>query len=267
MKFKSIVVSALLPFFVLISISSFANQESLNKSHLVHEVYIKSGLAKQIPALRAQVDTHLNVYKDKLPPEAMEIFAQEVNKIFEPKILEKRIKHNITSSIDNQTILHILKWMNSPLGKRITKLEEKSSTPEETQKMISFIQKKNIKDFPENRVNLFKKLDSEINATDMATDIGIYIGVSVVDILNDMNPESPSYSKEQLKQHIETQRSQIRGEVEKQVLLSCLYIYQSLSDEEISKYLSFMQLNSSRTFNDAIIKSFLRSIYPKSDLS
>lgn len=267
MRFKGIVVSVFLVFFVLISISSFASQEPLKKSNLVDKIYTKSGLAKQVPALRSQVDMHMNVYKDKLPPEAMEVFTREVNKIFDPKILENRIKQDIALSLDNQTILHILKWLNSPLGEKITKLEEQSSTPEETQKMISFIQQNNIKDFPKKRLNLFRKIDSEINATDMATDMGIYVGVSVVDILNDMNSESPSYSKEQLMQHIQTQRSQIKGEVENQVLLSCLYTYRNLSDEELSKYLDFMQLNSSRSFNDAIIKSLLRAVYPKKDLT
>lgn len=266
MIFKRIAVSLVALWSVWVSTNAFANVGEVPELDLVREVYIKSGLSKQVPALQGQVRESMDVYGAQLPPDVMATFKQKLNGIFDPKLLEQRIMQNIAASVDKKTLLVVLKWFDSPLGQKVTMLEELSSTPEETRNFMAFIEANQNAVFPENRLSLSRKLQEATASIDMLTDLGIYVGVSVLDTLNELNPETPSLSKEQLRNYIESQRAQFREIAERQVTLSSIYVYRTLTDEEFSRYVEVMETPASRSFNQAIINALKRSIYPKMDL-
>lgn len=251
---------------LLFSAGAFASQGKAANPDLVNEVYAKSGLARQIPAMTGQTAAYLQAYRDKMPPEVLALLRKELDKFLTPEILEKNIKMNIANSVGDNTIQHVLKWLETPLGKKITKLEEDSSTQEATLKTIQFIQTTDITKLPQKRIELVKKLDEAGQMTELAVDLGITVGISVLDTLNNMNPETPPISKEKIRELINGQRAQMKQEIQRQTLLGVYYGYQSLTDEEIQKYIDFLNLKTSKVFNDAITKALLRSASSRSEI-
>ncbi|MGK0289668.1 MAG: 3-methyladenine DNA glycosylase AlkC [bacterium] len=242
------------------------NLFAIEKSDLTQEIYIKSGLAKQIPQIQLQFSAYLTIYQNKLPEKVMGAFRREIKRIYNPSSLEKRIKQSFQSNLDKNTILQVLKWLDSPLGKKITQLEEQASTPEEVQKMIAYIKSDPRKHTSKKRVNLVEKLNILTHSTEMATDTGIFIGLSVLNILNDINPNTPKYTRDQLQNHIKNKRLRIRSLVQNQIILTFLYTYQKLSDRELEKYIEFATTKTSRLYHKVIMKAFLGTLIPKADL-
>ena len=159
MKIRLCVISIILLLSSFSSIALYANQDSTNHVRLVEEVYIKSGLAKQIPAIQSQLNIFIKAYQAKLLPEDFKVFFKELDAIFNPVILEARIKQYLSSDLTDAELTHMLDWYNSAFGGKITLLEEQSSTPEKTKELISFIQQNDIGLLTHNRLNLVKRLD------------------------------------------------------------------------------------------------------------
>lgn len=237
------------------------------KTTLADQVYVKSGLAKQIPNMTKQMDATAKAFEKNLPPKMLKEFNREIKRLFNPVLLEAKIRKNLSDNANEPILNHMLKWYNSELGKKITKIEENNSNPENARKKIHFINKtQNFKNFPEKRVNLVKRLINSINTVDYVVDVGLYINISILDTINELNPNTKPLTKQQLMHFFHSQRAAMKLKIEKQMTLSFLYSYKSLNDDELEKYVRFNELEKSKKFNTIIVNSILRSIYSKHTL-
>ena len=235
-------------------------KKNIVKNELIQEIYVKSGLTKQIPAIISQVKNISSDMLFSLSPNIKDKFQKKMNKLFVTDVLENRIKYNLGRNLENQTISEVLKWLNSTLGKKITELEEQASSEKGEEEMTAYIESNQTDSIPEKRFNLIKKLANISNSIDTATDLGIYISLSIKTVLNDINSIIPTISekhinqhinnnrKELIKQYIHTQRSLIKPSLKKQIYSSLLYIYRSLSDEELTKYIEFAESKTGRIY-------------------
>ncbi|MCP3923399.1 MAG: hypothetical protein GY714_12540 [Desulfobacterales bacterium] len=266
MRIKIIILVSMLSLLVSCGSKDVKVTEVKSKAELIEEVYVKSGLSKQVPTFQTQTDQVLKMYEGRLPPKFLKILTSKINKIYDPVMLEKRIKHNMNANISEDVLRHKIKWYNSDLGIKITALEVKGSQGDPKELFSYIIQNKNTK-FPQKRVTLLKRFNIAINQVELLTDFSIYGSMLAFDILNDMNPKTKQYTKEQLKQFISTQRIKIRASMEKLASLSTMHTYKSLSNEELLKYVEFLELPKSKVFNDELLRSIFRSIYTKADLT
>ncbi|MCP3927194.1 MAG: hypothetical protein GY714_31940 [Desulfobacterales bacterium] len=264
MRTKIFILVAMLSLLISCGSKDVKVTDVKNKAGLIEDVYIKSGLSKQVPTFKKQIDEGLKVYEGRVPPELLKIVKYELNKIYDYVTLEKRIKENINSNINEDILRHMIKWYSSDLGTKITNLEVSQSDPKE---IFSFIRQNQKTKFPEKRVILLKRLDTAMNSVELATDLSIYGGLNVADKFNNLNLNTKPFEKEQLKQYMSKQRSKIRASVEKLVNLSSLFSYKNLSDEELLKYVEFLELPKSKIFVDVVMRALLRSIYTKADLT
>ena len=256
-------------FFVVLLLVTVNHFQVVANDHstLVDKVYIKSGLAEQIPAYQEQVNIMMKAYESQLSEKMMAVFVEELNKVFSPIIFEARIKQYLKSDLDAETLSHILKWCESALGKRVVEVEVMSSSAEETRKFIEFSQQADLSKVPQNRLDLLNRLDNATESTETTTDAGIYFGATIAEVWNDMNPETKPYSRNQILQFIKGQRTQMLEVTRERILLTFLYTYRELTDEDLLKYVEFTEMTMTKKFNKAVSKAILRSVYIKSDLT
>ncbi len=233
------------------------------KHKLIQELFVKSGLAQHIPSYQEQISVYLNAYKAQLPPQVFSILEKEIRFIFEPNKLRNRVLFDLELNLDIKTIRHALVWLNSPLGKKITQLEEQASTKRTVEEIVAYMQKLGSNPPSANRVKIIKKLDTLTHATNTATDVGIYIGLSIIIALNKMNSNSPPFDEAKLRQYIEGQRSQIRPSVEQEIQASFLYTYQTLTDEELLDYIKFAESEGGKVYHEVILQSLLDALFVK----
>ncbi len=142
-------------------------------------------------------------------------------------------------------------------------MEEQASTKRGVEEIVAYMQKLGSNPPPANRVKIIKKLDTLIHATNTATDVGIYIGLSIIITLNKMNPNSPPLDEAELRRYIESQRSQIRPSVEQQIQATFLYTYQPRTDEELLDYIKFAESEGGKVYHEVILQSLLDALFVK----
>lgn len=268
MKLKTLIATILLSLLVSCGAKDVKpDYTKKSKDELVDEVYIKSGLSKQIPSLRKHSDALAKQYEGRIPPAVLNRLHGELNKIYDPVRLENNIKKRISSKVSKEVLIHMIKWYNKDIGKKITALEVKSSQQEESSKKIAFIRANQNTVFPGKRFSLIKRLLVATDSIEMATGIGIYLDMSILDMLNDMNPNTKPYTTAQLKHHISQRKSMIRGYTKRMLTLGFIYLYKDLSDKELLAYVEAMETRNSKVFIDEVNSALFNLIYTKADLS
>jgi hypothetical protein len=267
MKTKLFIATVVLALIVSCGTKEIKNKHTKkSKAELIEEVYVKSGLSKQIPSLGKHSDSVAKAYEARLPPAVLNRLNSELNKIYDPARLEKNIKNRINSNISEEVLLHMIKWYSTDVGKKITSHEIKSSAPEESIKKMTFMRENQNTIFPAKRLSLIKRLIFATNGYKMATDVGIYISMSILDMVNDMNPNTKPYTTLQLKKYVSQRRSIIRTSMEKMITIASVYIYNNLSDKELLAYVKYMERPKSKIFVDEVNSGIFNLIYTKADL-
>lgn len=213
-----------------------------------------SGLNKQIAEFPGMVRAGAEQTRQQGSPISDTEFGEvrrSMEAAFQPSEIISTIGIEIKNNISESEAKDLLAWYESDLGRMITKAEENASTPAAYQEMIKEAQSL-LAD--EKRVKFAKKIDSILNATDMAmqlqenTAVAVFTAISTV-----MNPDQP-VNTGAFKAQMSAQEQQMRSNIEQLVIVSFVYSYKDIDMASIKKYVKFLERSNTRKFNDSVIK-------------
>ena len=233
------------PLVVILFLFVFAASAQGTEEGLADELYVRSGLEKQMQQMPLMIQAGFDqavvndVNLKELPRETIAEMRSLIKESFEPESIKKTILKKITADLVQDDMKKVMEWLNSPLGRRCTKLEEAASTPEAFYEMQVFARK--IQESPpsSDRLVLLQNLDSAVGATETSLAIALKIQFAVATAIVTSLPaeEQPSFST--IIGEIERNRPQVEAAVRSQTLLGFLYAYASLTDSELQKYIDF----------------------------
>ena len=136
------IISKIFVWMVLIFASpAIASEVNSKFEENIDEIIVKSGLQRQIEQLpevvNASFDERLNQEPVIKPEDAARIKAV-FSESYNPSAMLSSIKADITKGLTDQDVEPILSWLSSPLGQKITQLEEKSSSGDAYREMQAF---------------------------------------------------------------------------------------------------------------------------------
>ncbi|MCL4500797.1 MAG: hypothetical protein M1438_02945 [Deltaproteobacteria bacterium] len=212
---------------------------------LVQELYIKSGLEKQMRDLPASLQAGLDqppITGDRLiKPDQQVIMLMKAlaPEAFAPELLKEEILPEFRTKLTAGDLKTILKWLNSPLGIKCTRLEEDASTPEayiETKKYGE-----SLKTSPPTaqRLRLIQKFDAAVQATKNSVSTFINIQTAVSLGINASLPSEQQQSLADIQREINQSRPEIEANMKLETLVSLLYTYRNLTEAEIGQYIKF----------------------------
>lgn len=176
-----------------------------------------------------------------------------VDKTFEPSEIIKNINTEVKSKISNKDIKSLLKWYESDLGKKITKVEEDSSTAEAYEQMI-----RDARVIMQDKKKVFfaKRVDKLLNVTSMVAELQKNTAIAVYSSTNRPTKSEMAIFRSQLlsqRQHIEANSHQM-------VILSFAYSYRDIDEKDLNKYMNFLKQSSTKKFNDAAMSGIVKSL-------
>ncbi len=233
------------PLVVIFFLFVFAASAQGTEAGLADELYVRSGLEKQMQQMPLMIQAGFDqavindVNLKRLPRETIAEMRSLIKESFEPESIKKTILKEITADLVQDDMKKVMEWLNSPLGRKCTKLEEAASTPEAFYEMQVFSRK--IQESPpsSDRLVLLRNLDSAVGATETSLAIALKIQFAVATAIVTSLPveKQPSFST--IIEEIERTRPQVEAAVRSQTLLGFLYAYASLTDSELQKYIDF----------------------------
>ncbi|MCK5683072.1 hypothetical protein KAJ27_03090 [bacterium] len=227
----------------------------LPSDKLVQELYTKSGMEiqiKQVPFLMITGMKQEASKQEHITKAEMKALEQAVQKYYSPDYLKLKTQELLKKKLSRATIKDVIKWLDTPLGKKITRFEEKASTPEAVLEMQNFIQKfSGASAPPDDRVRITEKICKATKAAEFSAQLICDIQLSIANAFA-VADKSENYKKfEAFKKQIESGKPHMIVLMKEQMNLSYLYVYRLLTVPELTEYYNFISTESGIKYSNA----------------
>ncbi len=243
--FRAFSVYLVVVFFIFTSSITLAVENERN----VNKLLDLSGITKQIrefPDLVKSGVEQSRAQGTSIPDSLYQSMHMAVDDAIDPGTMAKGIVNGLLNKLNEKEIQHLLSWYESELGRKIARLEVKSSTHEAYNEMM-LMSESLLAD--SDHVKFAKKLDELVGATDFTMKLQENTQIAVLSsVFKALNPHK-SFDLDAFKSQMSKQHQQIRSSIEQIVIVSFTYTYRNLNQEEIDEYTTFLESSAAKKFN------------------
>ena len=234
-------------------------EASGKKESLAQQALELSGVKRQIKqsfeSVDRTIDERLAAEKEKLDPKMKENLSQVMKESYAVGIIYGNFEKNFLKLTDEKTLIEVIKWYQTTLGKKISDLEVQASTEEATQEMQKYAASLQQNQPKPARIKLVQQIDQHSNGTEMAVDIIVGIVKGIVIGLDTALPEDQRSNLREIEKQIKDIKVQTRKVIQNVVLVGYLFTYRSLSDEVLQYYVQFLSSTHGRKFTGDVAKA------------
>ncbi|MGH8728400.1 MAG: DUF2059 domain-containing protein [Burkholderiales bacterium] len=223
-----------------------------DKEKSAQELMTASGLDRQIAQIPAGILLGLEQQKGALPEEIHNGLRDAMSRAYSAKFIETKVASAIRDRLDEKVMAETLVWLQSDLGKKITALEGEASSPEGYLAIQDYAQQLQRNPPPPNRLKLAQEMDEATSATDVAVsvieagELGVALG------LDSLRPADEQLGLDKLMENISQERGSLTAGMRDLNIVGFLYMYRTLSDEELDSYLKFLQSDPGVKYQEAV---------------
>lgn len=237
-----------------------------NQNDLIQSLYIKSGIDKQVEQLPLLIQASvLKALEEddrikELPRHTKSALSGSVQEAFAAERLKNTIIKEVKESMTIKDLETVLTWLDSPFGKKCTRLEEAASAPEtlsEVQKFASQLQQTAP---AANRMDILQRLDDAVKATETNVEITMNAQFAVAVAVVKSLPLEQQAPIDKIAAELEKSRPQIEAIMRSQTLLFALYTYQDLTNAELEKYIAFATSPAGTKYHGSTISGFRKAL-------
>jgi len=221
------------------------------------QLFRLSGMDRQLGSLAGTVEQQIGS-EPGIPDALRPTLAQAVRDAYAPEPLRGVALSHLRPRLASGPLDAVMQWLESERGRRITQREEAASTPEAQARISEFAATFQANPPKPERLALIRRLDLATRATDFTTDVSMRVAVAVARGL--VAAQSASIPASELDAALEAQRGPMRAGAQRMVMLTFLYTYRDLSDEDVSAYVEFMESVPGQWYNDATSSAFVASL-------
>src|SRR5262245_10849799 len=132
----------------------------------MQEIYRLSGLEAQVGALDRVVAASLIPNLQRVPAAHAEVVRDAVLRAWSPPVLQQDLVARLAKAHDPQQAAATLRWLRSPLGRRVTALETHATSAEGVQGLEAFSAQLRTHPPDKTRLALARALDQATGETD-----------------------------------------------------------------------------------------------------
>ena len=250
--FVALVTGVLLPLLPL-----RASENDVTAREAMRELYGISHLAAKVASTAELVSQGLAQQRGRVAPGNLEAALRSVRRAYDAGALEEAVLASLEARYDARYEPAARAWLQSPRGRRITRLEADSSTPEAANALQEFaLALKKTPASPE-RAAAARRLDGALKTTEFTVELAVAASIGIAIALDATLPAERRSNREEMRARIESRREKFRSMFRPMSVVSFLYTYRDLSQEEIDAYLEFAETDAGRWYTDATTGAFL----------
>lgn len=235
----------LLVWTILLSFPAIPAYGQDQHASLVQELYVKSGMEKQLEQLPLVIQAAIDeaVQKDenlnKLPNNVSSAIKGQAGQAFAVNSTKGVLIQELGPGLTDRELKEILAWLDSPNGKKCTQLEEAASTPEAYAEMQQYGAQIRKSPPSAERLQALGKLDAAAKITQSSVQAAIGLQTAVTLALNATLPLEKQMSPEDISREMDKIKPAIESAARSQTLIQLVYTYRSLTLDEIDEYIQF----------------------------
>jgi hypothetical protein len=256
----------ILPLAILFFVVPVAAMAQDHKEKLIQELYVKSGIKKQVGQLPRLIQLGFDEtvaaeshFKAMPQSEIGEIRAS-IETVFAPGKLKKTILSECRDKLSIGDLKNVLEWLKSPIGQKLTQLEESASTPEKYNEMQQYAMQLQKSPPPPERLKIVRQLDSAMKATEIGVEVAMNTQLAVAIGVVASLPQEQQPPNDHLVAMIEKTRSQVEDALQGEILVSLLYTYSSVTSEELGRYIAFASSSAGINYHNATVSGLKKAL-------
>ncbi len=206
----------------------------------------------ELEEVQSYTATDVEIFVDELrslgiPPQSAWLTKTVMMRAQNPKAFIKGIKKFVAPRFDLKTGQTILDWHNSPLGRKVNALEEKSLQPEETQERKVYMNI--LESFPpaESKLKIAEKLEDNWDLTGYTIDL-------LIPIIKLWLPHRDKFLDVRTTELIKRFKEDMRDTIREDVINSIIFVYRDLSDQEFTDFADFSGTREGKWYRDVFWK-------------
>ena len=220
----------------------------------------RSGVEHLLESLSAQVGEGLRSAMAEDPEgttllaDSAQTLRESADRTFAPERLTPVIRKVLARRMNAEQAAAVIDWLESPLGARLTELENATAAPDFPRQLQSFVATLSDNSPTAGRIDLLRDLDQAANVTasgvEVVLNMQLALAVAVVETL----PEQQRPSMQQLLQQLESERPAFEQGLRQLSLYSLLYTYRDVGDADMRRYIRFLESPAGTVYQSSIVE-------------
>ncbi|MFP4616052.1 MAG: hypothetical protein ACLFRB_09245 [Thiohalorhabdus sp.] len=223
-----------------------------SKSKMARTLMEKSGLDTTISHLPDQFHQGIDQASQSspLPAEAQYALRKATDEVFAPDAIREEVHARIVERISEENMREVMGFLDTELGRKLVSLEEAAASPAASQKALQQVNTLR-RQYRENNPERLQLVDDYIGTTranKFTTDFVVNMQTALTaGMLQALSPEQAP-PVEEIREQVEQNRFQIKGQVGQMVSAQFLYGYRDASNQELREYLEFLDSSEGRIY-------------------
>lgn len=191
-------------------------------------------------------------HQDTLSEKIISEIGDIIRDSFKPGVIQSVLASYIADHLSTEDMASVMVWLDSPLGRKITRMEEMASTPEAYREMISSIPALKLASDYEERLDLVHEIDRSVKATELVVDRMLNMQLITVNSLSSAFPTMNLPSETEIRTNFAQNREVISSAISREIALSILYTYRDISKDDLRAYIRFMETDYGKRYHQVI---------------
>jgi ankyrin repeat protein len=160
---------------------------------------------------------------------------------YHPDSLYRDIERFLSDRQDTAGFRSVINWYQSPLGKKITDWQIRSTSSEAYERKTEIAASVQLQQTTEIRLSLFRRLDAAIFGSEIREKIHESFFRALIDRIDSIIPIKEAENKQEFMQYMRHEHSRLQTGIKGIMNAEYLYTYRIISDNELKQYMAFCE--------------------------
>jgi hypothetical protein len=223
-------------------------------------LYEKSGMEVLINQIGGLYLSGLAQHRSKLPPDLFSELQRAGREAFQAAKMRKKTLAVMKNSCDPELAQEVLDWLVSPLGKKITALESVQFSSKTLQEVQTFTKQLQSNPPPKNRYSLMRRLDAATGASEKNVEVALEILLQTATAMQGALSKEGKIPVEEMRRQTALKRPQLEEAAKKTTQVSLIYLYRTLTDRELERYVSFSESETGTAYHKMAFEALMAAL-------
>ncbi|WP_157039982.1 DUF2059 domain-containing protein [Pelobacter propionicus] len=236
MKRSGLTITCMLLLLLLVSgrVSAETHQE------LVENYIDLSGMGEMLRSLPTEMDALASQRSlTSRHPDVESRVYRMVRESFDVRKAKQSLSAYLLHHTDTSYVEDILRWLNTPLARKITREELSASASGQQANMLHYLADLQATPPPQRRIALVQEVERVTHLSELTTRIVMEVTRGMMESINLALPEGDREPLDDNLEEMETMGPVIREGFRQQMILTSFYAYRNISDKELADYIGF----------------------------
>lgn len=212
----------------------------------VREAMALAGIDAQLEQVPQAAVGQVEQRRERLPADLADWLAVNLAELFSARRMREAVEAEMVRTYDEARMAEALAWLRSPLGRKLTELEIEAGGTESQQRIDAFAEELNDRPPAQERVDRIGRMTRATESLEAGIEAITLLTLPMIYALNAISAPESRASADAISGVVDQMRERLRDPLAEQVVLRALYTYRSIDEDDLERYVTFLESDAGR---------------------